>query len=48
MEEFSELQIDEEQEQTESGQQQFYKKNMFGQQIIELKTNFIPKGLLFH
>jgi len=30
MEEFSEVQIDEEQEKTERGQQQFYKNNMVG------------------
>ena len=46
MEKFSEVQIDEEKEKTERGQQQFYKNNMVGQQIIELKTNFIPKGLV--
>ena len=46
MEEFSKLQIDEEQEKTESGQQQFYKNSMVGQHIIELKNNFIPKGLV--
>ena len=46
MEGFSKLQIDEEQEKTESGEQQFYKNSMVGQHIIELKNNFIPKGLV--
>ena len=46
MDEFSKVHIDEEQEKPERGQQQFYKNNMVGQKIIELKTNFIPKGLV--
>ena len=46
MEEFVDVQIDEEEEKVKDGQKKFYKNNMAGQKIIELKTNFIPKGLV--
>jgi hypothetical protein len=46
MEEFANIQIDEEEEMAENEQNKFYKNNMAGHKIIELKTNHIPKGLV--
>lgn len=44
MEEFYDVQIDEELETVKDEQKKPYKNSFAGQKIIELKTNFIPKG----
>lgn len=46
MEEFANIQIDEEEEMAKSEQNKSDKNNIVGQKIIELKTNHIPKGLV--
>ena len=46
MEEFADVQIDEEEEMAKDEHKKFCKNNMAEQKIIELKTNFIPKGLI--
>ena len=46
MEEFVNIQIDEEEEMAESEQNKSYKNNIAGHKTIELKTNHIPKGLV--
>ena len=44
--EFSESQIDEEEESFESPDKASYKNMIAGQEIIDLKTNHIPRGLV--
>ena len=46
MEEFSDIQIDNEQDTTESQNNKSFKNTLAGKFIIELKTKFIPKGLV--
>ena len=46
MEEFADVQIDEEEEMVKNEQKNFYKNSMDGKKIFELKTNFDPKGLV--
>ena len=46
MQEFVDIEIDEEEEMAKNEQKIFYKNSMDEQKIIELKTNFIPKGLV--
>ena len=46
IDEFSESQIDEEEESLESPDKASYKNMIAGQEIIDLKTNHIPRGLV--
>ena len=46
MEEFSDIQIDNEKDTAESQNSKSFKKTLARKNTIELKTNFIPKGLV--
>ena len=46
VEEFADIQIDDEQEIVENQNSNPFQKTMVGKKIIDLKTNFIPKGLV--
>ena len=46
VEEFAGIQIDDEQEIVENQNSSPFNKTMVGKNIIDLKTNFIPKGLV--